>query len=87
MTKERILVVDDESGVRSSLRGVLEDEGYLVETCETAEDALRLLESDGFDLVILDVWLPRMDGVAALAEMRKKNLDSVVVVISRARHD
>ncbi len=82
MTKERILVVDDESGVRSSLRGVLEDEGYLVETCETAEDALRLLESDGFDLVILDVWLPRMDGVAALAEMRKKNLDSVVVVIS-----
>jgi two-component system nitrogen regulation response regulator NtrX len=82
MAKERILVVDDESGVRSSLRGILEDEGYSVETCETAEDALRLLESDGFDLVILDVWLPRMDGVAALAEMRKKNLDSVVVVIS-----
>jgi len=82
MTRERILVVDDESGVRSSLKGVLEDEGYSVETSSSAEGALSLLERTSFDLIILDIWLPKMDGVEALIRIRKKKLDAAVVMIS-----
>ncbi len=82
MTRERILVVDDERGVRSSLKGVLEDEGYSVETSSSAEGALSLLERTSFDLIILDIWLPNMDGVEALLRIRKRKLDAAVVMIS-----
>jgi two-component system nitrogen regulation response regulator NtrX len=82
MPKERILVVDDESGVRSSLRGVLEDEGYSVETVASAEEAFTYLDREGYDLIIMDVWLPQMDGVEALEKIRQKNQDISTVMIS-----
>ncbi|MFQ5790162.1 MAG: sigma-54-dependent transcriptional regulator [Acidobacteriota bacterium] len=82
MSRERILVVDDESGVRSSLKGVLEDEGYAVETSSTAEEALSLLDENSFDLIILDIWLPEMDGVEALEKIRERKLEASVVMIS-----
>lgn len=82
MSKERILIVDDETGVRSSLKGVLGDEGYAVETTSTAEQALRLLESNTFDLVLLDIWLPEMDGVTALEHIQQRRLDAAVIMIS-----
>ena len=82
MSRERILVVDDEAGVRSSLKGVLEDEGYSVSTVSSAEDGLARLEKDSFDLVILDVWLPQMDGVEALEKIREKRQDVATVMIS-----
>ncbi len=82
MSREHILVVDDESGVRLSLKGVLEDEGYGVETSVSAEEALSLLERNRYDLVILDIWLPAMDGVEALVTIRHRKLDVAVVMIS-----
>ncbi len=82
MSRERILVVDDEAGVRSSLRGILEDEGYRVDTDSTAEAALTRLAAEQYDLVLLDVWLPKMDGMEALERMRDEELDTPVIVIS-----
>jgi two-component system nitrogen regulation response regulator NtrX len=82
MSKERILVVDDEAGVRSSLKGVLEDEGYSVDTVSSAEEGLAQLEKDPFDLLILDVWLPQMDGVEALEKIRQRRHDIATVMIS-----
>ena len=82
MSRERILVVDDESGVRSSLKGVLEDEGYTVDTESSAEGGLARLDKNPYDLVIMDIWLPRMDGVEALAKIRSKKNDVATVMIS-----
>jgi len=82
MSKERILVVDDEAGVRSSLQGILEDEGYRVDTDGTAEGALSRLAGGLYDLVLLDIWLPHMDGMKALERIRDQDLDTSVIMIS-----
>ena len=80
--QERILIVDDEAGVRSSLKGILEDEGYRVDTDSSAEGALRRLSREQYDLVLLDIWLPNMDGMKALEKMRDEELDTPVIMIS-----
>src|SRR5689334_21296830 len=77
-----ILVVDDEPGVRSSLSGVLRDEGYSVEAVGTGEACLDRLTRGPVDLIVLDVWLPGMDGLATLARLRERQVDSQVVLIS-----
>ena len=63
MKPPRILVVDDEPGIRQSLCGVLEDEGYQAHAVESGEDCLAELAHEVYDLVLLDVWLPHMDGL------------------------
>src|SRR5918996_826341 len=68
--RESILVVDDEAGVRSALSGILGDEGYTVEAVESGEDCLATLESRRHDLLLLDVWLPGMDGLETLERGR-----------------
>ncbi len=80
----RILVVDDEPGIRESLSGILEDEGYAVECAESAEQCLELLPTKTFAVVLLDIWLPGMDGLEALEQIRKLDqvIQPVVVVIS-----
>jgi two-component system nitrogen regulation response regulator NtrX len=80
--RETILVVDDEAGVRASLEGVLSDEGYGVHAVESGEQALAALEARHFDLVLLDVWLPGMDGLEVLAKIRQSDGELPVVVIS-----
>ncbi len=80
--KEKILIIDDEVGIRSSLKGVLEDEGYFVETAESGQQGLDLLEKDNFDLVLLDIWLPEMDGVDVLKTIKELNGDYSVIMIS-----
>ncbi|HEX6738563.1 MAG TPA: sigma-54 dependent transcriptional regulator [Vicinamibacteria bacterium] len=80
--RESILIVDDEGGVRSSLTGILGDEGYLTEAVGTAEEGLRALEARRYDLLLLDVWLPGMDGLEALARARTLDPDIPVVMIS-----
>ena len=77
-----ILIVDDEPGVRSALTGVLKDEGYDVDAVESGEACLELLGGQVFDVVVLDVWLPGMDGLATLARMRERQIDTQVVIIS-----
>jgi len=80
--REQILIVDDESGVRSSLGGILRDEGYQVQAEGTGEAGLAALEARRFDLVLLDVWLPGIDGLETLSRIRTLDPDVPVVVIS-----
>jgi two-component system nitrogen regulation response regulator NtrX len=77
-----ILIVDDEPGVRSALGGVLRDEGYDVDAVDSGETCLERLGRQAYDVVLLDIWLPGMDGLATLARMRERQLDAQVVIIS-----
>jgi two-component system nitrogen regulation response regulator NtrX len=80
--KPIILIVDDEPGVRSSLGGVLRDEGYSVEAVPTGEACLERVTRGGIELILLDVWLPGMDGLATLARLRERQVDAQIVLIS-----
>lgn len=76
-----VLVVDDEEGIRESLSGIFEDEGYEVITAETGEEALRVLKSNLVDLIFLDIWLPGRDGMDILEEIKTvKNYLPVVMI-------
>lgn len=77
-----ILVVDDEEGVRFSLRGILEDEGYTVSEADSGENALLFLEKNNVDLVFLDIWLPGMDGLETLKQARELNQQIPFIMIS-----
>jgi len=84
MKPRRILVVDDEPEIRRSLAGVLEDEGYRVDTVESGESCLEALPGAGFELVLLDIWLPGIDGMEVLERIQAVPFAErpVVVVIS-----
>ncbi len=77
-----ILIVDDEQGIRFSLRGILEDEGYCVLDAESAEDAFGILASESISLLFLDIWLPGMDGIAALERIHQTHPSLPVLMIS-----
>ena len=79
---DTILVVDDEAGIRQSVRGVLADEGYRVLEAEDGRGALRLIESERPRLVILDIWMPEMDGIELLRRIRDSDPATPVIVIS-----
>ncbi len=80
--KASILIVDDEPGVRTALSGVLRDEGYEVDAVESGEKCLDRLVREVVDVIVLDVWLPGLDGLATLGRLRQMKIDSQVVVIS-----
>jgi len=80
--KASILIVDDEAGVRTALGGVLRDEGYVVETVASGEACLEFALRQAFDLVILDVWLPGIDGLVTLQRLRERRVEAEVVMIS-----
>jgi two-component system nitrogen regulation response regulator NtrX len=82
MIKDRILVVDDEASIRSSLQGILEDEGYEVKTAETGEKGLDLLKRQNFGLILLDIWLPEMNGMDVLTQVKSMEEHPQIVVIS-----
>ncbi len=79
---ERILIIDDEAPIRDSLFEVLQDEGYIPLTAETAEEGFEILKDGGVNLVLLDIWLPGMDGVTALQKMKEQDPLLPVIVIS-----
>ena len=86
MKQRRILVVDDEPGIRQSLSGVLEDEGYSVDSAESGEACLALLPGGNFELVLLDIWLPGLDGMDVLSHIQEMALaerPAVVVILSK----
>ena len=71
MKPRRILVVDDEPGIRQSLGGVLEDEGYSVASVESGEACLETLAGGEFEVALLDIWLPGMDGLEVLRSCKE----------------
>ncbi|HLK32161.1 MAG TPA: sigma-54 dependent transcriptional regulator [Terriglobales bacterium] len=77
-----ILIVDDEAGIRQSLKGVLEDEGYKVTAVESGESCLESLRRRSFDVILLDIWLPGKDGLETLEKIRESEDAPEVIIIS-----
>jgi two-component system nitrogen regulation response regulator NtrX len=77
-----ILIVDDEVGIRESLGALLRDEGYEIATVDSGESCLEILEERKFDLILLDVWLKKLDGLETLERIRAQHDPPVVVMIS-----
>jgi two-component system nitrogen regulation response regulator NtrX len=78
----RILIVDDEPGIRQSLKGVFEDEGFSTDAVSSGEDCLKKTERDSYDVVLLDIWLPGMDGLETLRKLREHSPQTHVIMIS-----
>ena len=79
---KNVLIIDDESGIRESLAGILEDEGFHTITASTAEQGLDLVETENVTLVLLDIWLGEgMDGMTALTKIKERQ-DIPVIMIS-----
>ena len=79
---DSVLIVDDERGIRETLRAVLEDEGFECEAAGSGEECLKAVERRAFGCILLDVWLPGIDGIETLARMRGRGGDAAVVMIS-----
>jgi two-component system nitrogen regulation response regulator NtrX len=79
---DSILIVDDERGIRETLRGVMEDEGFAADAVATGEECLKALERRAYGCVLLDVWLPGIDGLETLKQLRAAGSDAAVVIIS-----
>jgi len=77
-----ILIIDDEPGIREILKDILEDEGYGVYQAGDGFEALHLLKTTKVELVLLDIWLPRMGGIDVLKELKKTYPELEVIVIS-----
>ncbi|HEU4400674.1 MAG TPA: response regulator, partial [Candidatus Polarisedimenticolia bacterium] len=82
MAKERVLVVDDEEGVRSSLTNILKDEGYSVDLAESGERCLDMVRRKPYHAILLDVWLPGRDGLSILEEIVGLPVPPRVIMIS-----
>ena len=82
MKRPRILIVDDEPGIRQSLVGVLEDEGFHAVAVESGEACLEAIGRENYDLVLLDIWLPGIDGLATLERIEEvPAVDRHIVVV------
>ncbi len=79
---DHILIVDDEKGILSALTGVLEDENYTIATAERGREALKKIENDTPSVVLLDIWLPDIDGLEVLKEIRNTHKGIIVIVMS-----
>jgi len=86
MKPKRVLVVDDEPGIRRSLSGILEDEGYAVDAVESGEACLAALPGAGYGVVLLDIWLPGMDGMEVLARIQEIPFAERPVVVMISGH-
>jgi two-component system nitrogen regulation response regulator NtrX len=82
VTPHSILIVDDEPGIRESLTDVLQDEGYRVESVESGEVCLETLARNRFDIVLLDIWLPGLDGIQVLEKIQESDAPPKVIMIS-----
>ena len=80
--KRRILVVDDEDALRTVLSGELVSEGYDVRTAADGDEAVSSLEKEGFDLILLDIKMPRMNGFEVLKFVKEKFPKTKVVMLT-----
>lgn len=80
--KEKILIVDDEKIVRESLFHWFEQEGYIVDTAESGEDALRKFDKGKFDLYLVDMKMPGISGLELLKKIKETDQEAVVILIT-----
>lgn len=78
----RVLVVEDNVKMAESIRRGLEERGYSVDVCHDGEDGLRLATTEPYDLIVLDILLPKRDGVEILRRMRQKELQTPVIFLT-----
>jgi UDP-3-O-[3-hydroxymyristoyl] N-acetylglucosamine deacetylase len=79
---ETILIVDDEEQIRSSIRGVLADEGFRVLEADNGRSALATIATERPRLVLLDIWMPEIDGIELLRQIQERHPGTSVIVIS-----
>ncbi len=77
-----LLIVDDEPSILQSLGGLLSDEGFEVSTAANGYEALKTIEAESPDLVLLDIWMPGIDGIETLKEIKKENPNIQVIIIT-----
>lgn len=82
MSKARILAVDDQRYFRELIEGLLDDEGYAVQTCGSAEDALHILERDDFDVILTDLVMPGIDGAELVRRVKERRPEQAVVMVT-----
>jgi two-component system response regulator AtoC len=82
MTQRRILIIDDEEGIRSSLRLILEDEGYEVHTAGGSDEGLEVARANSFDVVLCDVRMPRRDGLELLPDLIELQPAATILMMS-----
>ena len=77
-----ILIVDDEPSILQTLSGLLADEGFEVTTAANGYEALKIIDAESPDLVLLDIWMPGIDGIETLKEIKKENPTIQVIIIT-----
>ena len=77
-----VLIVDDEPSILKTLGGLLSDEGFEVITAPNGYEALKIIDTESPDLVLLDIWMPGIDGIETLKEIRKENPYIQVIIIT-----
>lgn len=77
-----VLVVDDEGSIRQSLTGALKDEGYRTASASSGKEALEAIRAERPDIVLLDIWMPEMDGIETLKSIKSEWSDQVVIMMS-----
>ena len=82
MDKKKILIVDDDQDICETLSDILDEEGYDVVTASDGQEALEKIRQGSFNLVITDIKMPIMDGMALLKEIEKSHKDIEVIVIT-----
>lgn len=79
---KRVLVVDDVEEVRYALNATLSREGYEVVEAEDGQSALNLMAGERFDVIVTDLWMPRMDGVELIRALRRADDETKIIAIS-----
>jgi UDP-3-O-[3-hydroxymyristoyl] N-acetylglucosamine deacetylase len=78
----KILIIDDEKDILNTLSSILEDEGFVVSKAMDGKEGLAIFEKEKPDIVLLDVWMPELDGIQVLKRIKKINKNAIVIVIS-----
>ena len=86
LAMKRILIVDDEKSIRESLTGILQDEGFSPYSVESGEAVLARISDEKPDLILLDIWMPGMDGLEVCKKLRQKS-NIPIIMLTAASDD
>ena len=81
-SNKKILIVDDEENIRLLFKEELQEDGYIIETADSADDAAKKIESFQPDLITLDIKMPGMDGIEFLRQLKEKDKNLKVIICS-----